>query len=174
MVHSGYGALSLPRRTKQPGPTQGRCLAVGLAGRVQTAYRVLVAGTGFALNTITVPTVGFVAIHSRKRPMTDPRHAVANSSAAPSVLAPVAPSPRPVEPATPSASSFAPINKGGDVPARVITRATNLVPLQDTADQLRAETADLRRAQAALHSGQATLALQLLNAQGTKYRSGLL
>ena len=57
MVHSGYGALSLPRRTKQPGPTQGRCLAVGLAGRVQTAYRVLVAGTGFALNTITVPTI---------------------------------------------------------------------------------------------------------------------
>ena len=117
---------------------------------------------------------GFIAIHSRKQPVTDALQADASSSAALRVLAPVAPSPQPVEPATPSASSFAPINKGHDVPARVINRATNLKPLQDTADQLRAETADLRKAQAALHSGQATLALQLLNAQDTQYRSGLL
>jgi hypothetical protein len=39
---------------------------------------------------------------------------------------------------------------------------------------LQAETADLHQAQAALWSGNAALALGLLNAQDGKYRSGLL
>lgn len=121
-----------------------------------------------------VSTTGFYVMHSRKQPMTNAANVAVSSSSAPRVQTPASSSAPPAEPVASSSNSSAPIDTGRTAPSRVTSRAASSAVQEESADQLQAETADLHQAQAALRSGDAALALRLLNAQDAKYRSGLL
>jgi len=117
-------------------------------------------------------TAGFFAMHSRKQPVTNSastRHA----SPVLSVQTPVASSALLAEPLASASSASSPMGTGRSIPSRVGTRASSAA-LEESPDQLQAETAALHQAQAALRSGGAPLALRLLNEQDASYRSGLL
>jgi len=121
-----------------------------------------------------VSTAGFFGLHSRKQPMANATHIVNISISATSVRAPASATAPRAEPMASAPISSAPMDLSRSAPSRISARATPSVVVDEAADQLRAETAELHQAQTALRAGDTALALRLLNEQDTQYRSGLL
>jgi len=166
----------------------GRALAHRLAtgGGLATGAAVLShsASAGAALSvtkvitilvvTGAVSTAGFFAVHSRKPPSATIASVVTKAAAGPGMQTQAAVSLPLAEPVAPVSHANALVDSGRSTPSRGSAHAASSAVIEETADQLQAETADLQQAQAALRSGDTGSALRLLSAQDTTYRSGVL
>ena len=127
-----------------------------------------------AVVTGAISTAGFFAVHSRKPPASAIANVVTKAQSGQGLQTRVASSLPLAEPIAPVSRSIALVDTGRSAPSRGATRAASSAVIEETADQLRAETAELQQAQAALRSGDTGSALRLLSAQDTTYRSGVL